>query len=43
MQTILTDVRIAVEAEVFDYWKKSGGDWSATYFKNPKDKLLRSA
>ncbi len=42
MQTVLNDVRIAVEAEVFDYWKKSGGDWSKTYFKNAKDKTLRS-
>ncbi len=42
MQTVLTEVRIAVEAEVFDYWKKAGGDWSKTYFKDAKNKELKS-
>lgn len=38
MQTVLTEVRIAVEAEVFDYWKKAGGSWSKTYWRNQHDK-----
>ena len=43
MQTILTDVRIAVEAEVFDYWKKAGGFYEALYWKDPDNKFdLRS-
>lgn len=42
MQQILPNVRIAVEAEVFDYWKKSGGDWVKTYFKSPANKQLMS-
>ena len=37
MQTVLTSVRITVEAEVFDYWKKSGGFYEATYWKDPKE------
>lgn len=40
MQTVLTGVRIAVEAELFDYWKKAGGFWDKTYWKDPKgDKI----
>jgi len=41
MQTVLKSVRIAVEAELFPYWKKSGGEWSKTYFKGPKDTDLK--
>jgi len=36
MQTVLNKVRISVEAEVMDYWMKSGGFWSKTYWKDPK-------
>lgn len=42
MQTVLTSVRIAVEAEVFDYWAKAGGSWSKQFWKNPNNKLLLS-
>lgn len=42
MQSVLKHVRIAVEAEVFDYWKKAGGFYSIEYWKNPKDNTLRS-
>ena len=38
MQSTLKHVRIAVEAEVFDYWKKAGGDYCVTYFKDPEGK-----
>lgn len=42
MQSVLTKVRISVEAEVMDYWKKSGGFWSKTYWKDPNSSILRS-
>lgn len=42
MQSVLTSVRITVEAEVFDYWAKSGGFYEATYWKNAKDSVLYS-
>lgn len=42
MQSILKRVRISVEAEVMDYWKKSGGFWSKTYWKDPNSSILRS-
>jgi len=37
MQTVLKGVRIAVEADVMDYWKKSGGFHVETFFKDPTD------
>jgi len=42
MQSVLTEVRIAVEAELMDYWMKSGGTWSKQYWKNPKDRWVKS-
>jgi hypothetical protein len=42
MQSVLTSVRIAVEAEVFDYWKKAGGFYDVTYWKDPNKNELRS-
>lgn len=35
MSTILTESRIACEAELMDHWKKSGGDWSCVYWMEP--------
>jgi len=35
MQSVLSSVRIAVEAELMDYWTKAGGTWTKTYWKNP--------
>ncbi len=43
MQEVLPDVRISVEATVMDYWDKGGGEWEKTYWKNPKEQLLRSS
>ena len=40
MQTVLDTVRIAVEAEIMDYWMKAGGEWSKTYWKNPNEDEL---
>lgn len=40
MQKVLTSVRITVEAEVMDYWRKAGGSWSRQYWKNPGDSEL---
>jgi DNA polymerase I-like protein with 3'-5' exonuclease and polymerase domains len=40
MQEVLYSVRIAVEAEVFPYWKKSGGEYTKQFWKNIKDKQL---
>lgn len=34
MQTVLSSVRIAVEASVSDYWQKADGFWTKQYFKN---------
>jgi DNA polymerase I-like protein with 3'-5' exonuclease and polymerase domains len=34
MQTVLTSVRIAVEASMSDYWQKADGFWTQTYFKD---------
>lgn len=42
MQTVLSSVRIAVEAELMDCWTKSGGTWSKTYWKNVGDSKLYS-
>lgn len=41
MQSVLSSVRIAVEAEVFDYWKKAGGFYEATYFKDANNSELK--
>lgn len=43
MQEVLYHVRIAVEVEVFDYWKKSGGFYTKQYWKNINDKRLYEA
>ena len=41
MQKVLSSVRIVVEAEnCGDYWRKSGGEWSKTYWKDPGDEKL---
>lgn len=40
MQAKLPTVRIAVEAEVMDYWMKSGGFLSKTYWKNVGESKL---
>lgn len=42
MQTVLTSVRVAVEAEAADYWMKSGGFYSKQYWKDPGKRELRS-
>lgn len=34
MQSVLTSVRITVEASMSDYWQKADGFWTKTYFKN---------
>jgi hypothetical protein len=35
MQETLPGIRVAVEADVMDYWKKSGGFHVETFFKDP--------
>jgi hypothetical protein len=40
MQKVLYHVRIAVEAEVFPYWKKAGGFYTKQYWKNIKEDRL---
>lgn len=42
MQTVLPDVRIAVEAELMDYWMKAGGYWGKAYWKDAKCATLKS-
>lgn len=42
MQTVLSTVRITVEAELMDYWMKAGGEWSKTYWKDAKSEELKS-
>jgi len=42
MQSVLKDVRITVEAEAFDYWKKAGGFYEKTYWKDANNKELKS-
>ena len=42
MQSVLTTVRICVEAEAFKYWDKSGGFYEAKYWKNAGDSQIRS-
>lgn len=42
MQSVLTSVRVAVEAELFPHWAKTGSTWSLQYWKDPKNKTLRS-
>lgn len=34
MQTVLSSVRISVEASLSDYWQKADGYWTKTYFKD---------
>jgi DNA polymerase I-like protein with 3'-5' exonuclease and polymerase domains len=34
MQSVLSSVRIAVEASMSDYWQKADGFWTKTYFKD---------
>lgn len=34
MQTVLSSVRVAVEASISDYWQKADGFWTKTYFKD---------
>lgn len=41
MQKALPNVRIAVEADVMDCWKKEGGFYQKTFFKNAGEDLLR--
>ena len=36
MQTVLSSVRISVEASMSDYWQKADGFWTQTYFKDAK-------
>ena len=40
MQSVLSCVRITVEASMMDYWDKGGGDWNRTYWKNPTEEQL---
>lgn len=42
MQTVLPDVRIAVEAELMDYWMKAGGFWSQAYWKDAHSYILKA-
>ncbi len=37
MQEVLKGVRVSVEADVMDYWKKSGGFYVKSFFKDPID------
>lgn len=41
MAEVFPDVRIAVEAEVFKYWTKSGNDWSRQYWKDSGSEELK--
>lgn len=41
MQTVLSSVRIAVEADLMDHWAKAGDQWSKQYWKDPDDKELK--
>jgi DNA polymerase I-like protein with 3'-5' exonuclease and polymerase domains len=41
MATVLSEPRLACEAEVMGYWKKSGGDWSRVYWLDPHDKKIK--
>lgn len=36
MQSVLTSVRIAVEASISDYWQKADGFWTEAFWKDPK-------
>lgn len=42
MQSVLRNVRIAVEADLMDYWKKEGGHWQCTFWKDPGKDILRN-
>jgi len=41
MQEVLPGIRIAVEAEINDYWSKTRNEYAIGYFKNANDKTLR--
>lgn len=44
MHSTLSSVRITVEAEVCgDYWRKAGGEWSKTYWKDTPGGVLNEA
>jgi len=36
MQTVLTSVRIAVEASISDYWQKADGFWTKSFWRDSK-------
>jgi hypothetical protein len=36
MQTVLSSVRIAVEASISDYWQKADGYWTKAFWRNAK-------
>lgn len=36
MQTVLSSVRIAVEASISDYWQKADGFWTQSYWRDAK-------
>lgn len=36
MQTVLSSVRVAVEASMSDYWQKADGYWTQSYWRNAK-------
>jgi hypothetical protein len=41
MQSTLSSVRVTVEAEVCgDMWRKAGGEWAKTYWKDNQGKIL---
>jgi DNA polymerase I-like protein with 3'-5' exonuclease and polymerase domains len=42
MRSALPHVRIAVEADIMDAWKKEGGFYQKTFFKNAGENTLRS-
>lgn len=37
MQSVLSSVRVAVEASVSDYWQKADGFWTKSYFKDRRE------
>ena len=41
MQEILKGVRVAVEAEINDYWSKTENEYAISYFKNANENELR--
>ena len=36
MQTVLSCVRISVEASISDYWQKADGYWTQSYWRDAK-------